>query len=558
MSSDSNNDVLFDAFLKQLQELDKFRITHIGRYRDSILDRDDPDIRRLIEAMAMFTARTHLMGERSIRRSHTRLFQQHFSYLLDPTPPMSLIQASTTPRFVDPKVIPVGTTVELEGKQPSSLKRTEEPALKLTCKTLTSLTLMPITLESVETYRQKDQSYELLLRFRADFARLEPLETLQIHLNCYNDFRSSATVHFQLREHLEKGRIEFQPVGNATTEVEHVGCDITFDTLDIPEEDALLNRPLERSRSFFSFPQQKLFFNITPNSTPKKWSEFAVILKLAPQWPAELKLSSDMFHLNVIPVANMVRDFSNPVLCDGTRERYRLRSKSSDDTQEIMTIEGVYRTAANELHPLLPGVIEEDDDCYEVEHEEIETRRQSWLYLQLKDALEEPQTVAIDAWWYSRQADDVDLLDWGVELFDRHIDGVTWQKSFPIVPAMKNAFSENMNTLMHLLSIKHKKILDLEDLRQILTVLGVESRGFLIKPFRAIHSLDVEPLPYSLSSAGMKYCYTLRLGPFEPEDLPLAYLLGAEILEILRVWNSEEVIELVMDIPALERRFTFQ
>ena len=46
MSSDSNNDVLFDAFLKQLQELDKFRITHIGRYRDSILDRDDPDIRR--------------------------------------------------------------------------------------------------------------------------------------------------------------------------------------------------------------------------------------------------------------------------------------------------------------------------------------------------------------------------------------------------------------------------------------------------------------------------------------------------------------------------------
>ena len=200
MSSDSNNDVLFDAFLKQLQELDKFRITHIGRYRDSILDRDDPDIRRLIEAMAMFTARTHLMGERSIRRSHTRLFQQHFSYLLDPTPPMSLIQASTTPRFVDPKVIPVGTTVELEGQQPSSLKRTEEPALKLTCKTLTSLTLMPITLESVETYRQKDQSYELLLRFRADFARLEPLETLQIHLNCYNDFRSSATVHFQLRE----------------------------------------------------------------------------------------------------------------------------------------------------------------------------------------------------------------------------------------------------------------------------------------------------------------------------------------------------------------------
>ena len=558
MSSDSNNDVLFDAFLKQLQELDKFRITHIGRYRDSILDRDDPDIRRLIEAMAMFTARTHLMGERSIRRSHTRLFQQHFSYLLDPTPPMSLVQASVTPRFVDPKEVPVGTTVELEGRAPGAGRGSDdEDNDVLSCKTLSSLTLMPIYLDSVETYRQKDHSHELLLRFRADFARLEPLQPLHLHLNCYNDFRSSATVHFQLREHLESARIDFA-APDGQSEAQTVKCEVNFDPNPVAEEEALLNRPLERSRSFFSFPQQKLFFSITPEKTPNKWTEFSVVLTLSPRWPAELKLSSDMFHLNVIPVANMTRDFSNPVICDGTRERYRLRSKTNDNDQEIMTIEGVYRTSANELHPLMPGVIEEDANCYELEHEEVETKRQSWLYLELENALEEPQTVAVDAWWYSRKTDDAELLEWSAALFDRHMDGVEWQKCFPIVPAMKNTFAENMNTLMHLLSIKHKKILDLEDLRQILTVLGVESRGFLAKPFRAIHTLDVEPLPYSLSSAGMKYAYTLRLGAFEPEDLPLAYLLGAEILEILRVWNSEEVIELVMDIPALERTFTFK
>lgn len=558
MSSDANNDVLFDAFLKQLQELDKFRITHIGRYRDSIMDRDDPDIRRLIEAMAMFTARTHLMGERSIRRSHTRLFQQHFSYLLDPTPPMSLVQASVTPRFVDPKDVPVGTTIELEGRSPTAAKNpTDGENETLTCKTLTNLKLMPIHLDSVETYRQKDHSHELLLRFRADFARLEPLESLNLHLNCYNDFRSSATVHFQLREHLQSARIEFA-APDSQSEAETIRCGVHFDPLPVAEEDALLHRPLERSRSFFSFPQQRLFFQVTPDRTPNKWTQFSVVLTLSPQWPAELKLSKDMFHLNVIPIANMIREFSNPVLCDGTRERYRLRSKANDDAHEVMTVEGVYRTTANELNPLMPGVIEEDQNCYELEHEEVETRRQSWLYLQLENALEEPQTVAIDAWWYSRKTDDAELLDWNAELFDRHIDGVSWEKCFPIVPAMKNHFAENMNTLMHLLSIKHKKILDLDDLRQILTVLGVESRGFLTKPFRAIHTLDVEPLPYSLSSAGMKYAYKLRLGAFEPEDLPLAYLLGAEILEILRVWNSEEVIELVMDIPALERKFTFQ
>jgi hypothetical protein len=40
--------------------------------------------------------------------------------------------------------------------------------------------------------------------------------------------------------------------------------------------------------------------------------------------------------------------------------------------------------------------------------------------------------------------------------------------------------------------------------------------------------------------------------------LPVTDLLGAEILEILKVWNSEEVVELTMDIPALEERFVYR
>ena len=82
-----------------------------------------------------------------------------------------------------------------------------------------------------------------------------------------------------------------------------------------------------------------------------------------------------------------------------------------------------------------PGVIEEENDA-ELEHEEIETRRQSWLYLQIENALEEPQTVAVDAWWYSRQTDDADLREWSVELFDRHIDA-RMGESYPIIPARR-------------------------------------------------------------------------------------------------------------------------
>ena len=59
---------------------------------------------------------------------------------------------------------------------------------------------------------------------------------------------------------------------------------------------------------------------------------------------------------------------------------------------------------------------------------------------------------------------------------------------------MKNNFAENMNTLMHLLSIKHKRFSTSMTFDKS-TVLGVESRGFLTKTFRSIQALDVEPLP---------------------------------------------------------------
>ena len=49
--------------------------------------REDPDVRRLIESMAFFTARTRLSSIRNIQNTRRRLFEQYFSFLLHPVPP---------------------------------------------------------------------------------------------------------------------------------------------------------------------------------------------------------------------------------------------------------------------------------------------------------------------------------------------------------------------------------------------------------------------------------------------------------------------------------------
>ena len=66
--------------------------------------------------------------------------------------------------------------------------------------------------------------------------------------------------------------------------------------------------------------------------------------------------SPDAFKLYVVPAANVVRDFADPVLFDGTSE-----SIWSGIQIEVMTISqfilGVYRAKDGEFQPLLNGLI---------------------------------------------------------------------------------------------------------------------------------------------------------------------------------------------------------
>ena len=74
-------------FLSELDALERFRRAFLERHPRLPLDREDPDVRRLIESMAFFSVQTRQATLRNLRSTWRRLFAGFFDFLLEPVPP---------------------------------------------------------------------------------------------------------------------------------------------------------------------------------------------------------------------------------------------------------------------------------------------------------------------------------------------------------------------------------------------------------------------------------------------------------------------------------------
>ena len=107
----------------ELEALEKFRISYSGLYPSAPLAHEDPDVRRLVEAMAMFTARTRLASDEHRPELRPRL-SAALLLSLDPVPPMTMLRAMPTQRYVDVTELPLGTGVQLVERTTKASRRT--------------------------------------------------------------------------------------------------------------------------------------------------------------------------------------------------------------------------------------------------------------------------------------------------------------------------------------------------------------------------------------------------------------------------------------------------
>lgn len=534
------SDALYKAFLDEMQALESFRMAYTGQRPEAGLDREDPDVRRLIEAMAFFAARTRATALRNILATRRRLFRQYFDFLLSPLPAMGMLQAVPSGRFAEPAVLPAGTEV-------SVFPPAGRPA---TFRTLWELRILPIRLRGVETMLRGGAGHRVALHFQAAFPRNDEIGTLWLHVNHMNTYLASLHVLAQLRRHLEGAFVCFDE--RVTEESTGPRCEVRFGAPRDPDGpqsgDA---HPLERVRSFFHFPERELYLAVEVPQPRRNWQRFSVVFDLGRGWPGrKLRLHEDLFKLFVVPVRNLHRMMAAPIEADGRHERYPIRSPEPDQRYELHSVLGVYQVTEQGMTALRPGILAGGAGSYEVELDEPEGEERrgqgrQWLLLELPEAFDAPRTIAVDAMWHQPWFSEYAHERLQAALRTRVVAGVDWELIGGIRPHAESALRDDVEALLHMVSLRSKSLLQLGELAFLLQVLGMGAQR-RFRPFEELASdLHVSSVPRPREQGGgFKHIYRVRLRPFAAGEEPAVRVALERAHEVLDCWVADAVVEI--------------
>ncbi|MEN6486526.1 MAG: type VI secretion system baseplate subunit TssF [Syntrophobacteraceae bacterium] len=532
---------LYTEFLKEMNSLENFRIAHASAFPDVPLDRDDPDVKRLVEAMAFFSARTRVAAVSNVLAVQRRVFQQFFPFLLSTVPAMGILQARPTGQFTEPVFFPKGS----EMAAPLADNRTA------VLRTLHDLPILPIRISAGKMVLLPDQGFRFLLRVSAAFPRNDSIDTLSVHINYLNDFQGSLRVFHHLRKHLRGVSVVFDEEANESSR--GIPCKTSFGpppSARADQEESF--HPLLEERWYFHFPQQELYVNFEVPAPPRNWSRFTLCLDLDSQWPRNIVLNEDVFHLFTVPVANVKRAFAEPVICDGTQERYSIRHPHADQHFELHSVLGVYEVRERKhLVPLRPGVISGGNGSFEIDRNMVQDKlaRSIWLIPHFSEAFESPRTLAVDALWLQPTYSDALGQSRRIHSYDRTLPGIRWEwlgsvKSHEVNPLLKQT-----DAFTHLFTLANKTMLNAEDVASLLRALGTVRTGEFHSVIQTLAEGKVTCVPQRQSGlAGLiRMVYHLRLTTFDPTRRPLVEAFLRHMERVLDTWISDATIEVRLE-----------
>jgi type VI secretion system protein ImpG len=527
------DDALYRTFLEELRALAEFRLDYTLDHPASGLEWEDPDVKRLIEALAFFGARTQLVALRNVDATRRRLYQQFFPYLLSPLSAMAMAQAKPNGQLAETLSLPADSELLLQPERGGSVL----------FRTLKPLRVLPLRLGMIAQEPLTGNGTRLLLGFQAAYPLNEPPGSLDLHINYLNDFAISLKVFNYLKRCLRRASVQY-----GEYDADQPGLDCPF-RLGVPAagvEADEWRHPLEEERYYFHFPQQELYLELQVPEPPRNWSGFTVALDCDQPWPRQLHLNRELFQLFTSPVVNSQRAFAQPIVCDGTRERYTIRHPQADFGFSLQQVLGVYEVTEQGLRPLRPGILAGGDGSYEVEQgpPREEGGFLHWLVPHFPSAFGQARTLAVEAlWlqgWYDREAPNRHSL----RMFRRQTQGVNWELLDTPVPHAENRELDNTPGFLHLLTLMHKDCLSGRDLRDLLLALGSVSSGRFQGVFRSLEDARLEEEPLGGREGRMtKQIYHLRFKGQAEENADLTEAFVQHVGRVLDLWIAGALVE---------------
>lgn len=528
---------LYKAFLEELDALEDFRLSYTAAHPSVPLDREDPDVKRLTEAMAFFGARSRLAAVSHILSLRQRVFRQFFSYLLSPLPVMGLLQASPTGQFVEAVTLPRGTEFVV------TTPKNEQAFFQI----LSDLTILPLFLKGVTMLLRPKRGFRLLMRLHTPYPRNDPIGFLRFHINHLNDFQDSLRVLDALRKHLTRAAVVFNTDADETTVGET--CPVSFGPADPAQEEPdgseSIFHPMERERLFFHFPQQELTLNVKCPSPPRNWRHFTLCLDLDDGWPRNLVLNQDIFQLFVVPAANLKRSPAQPITCNGTQEQHPIRYPRPELGCALHSVLGVYRVRKEGLFPLRPGIFSGENGAYEIDRLPGGDRDIHSLLLKLPEAFEHPERLSVEALWHQPWVSQVLSQRLRILPFGRRTAGLDWEWLGPLAAHRENPLREAYEGVAQLLTLMNKTPFNLDDLRALFHAMGSMETGEYSETLRLLSDVSCQIMPRRSAGSGalVKHVYTLTFKEAAPTMQPLLESFSTHAQRILDVWIAEAVVE---------------
>jgi len=522
-----------ESLLEELRLLDDERVRYQLEHPSAQLGMEDPDVRRLIEALAYSSVRTRQTTMRNLFVTWKRLLSAYFHFILQPLPSMTMLQAVVTPQMTDTVTLPRGSSMQF---------RTLDGAVG-SFQTLSELRVVPITLARVELQLTK-QGFRLVLMFLSLHQRGDNLGTIPIHINYLDHYPASLKLHHLLRKHLKECFVFYD--GNFGPNTSGVRCEVTFGMyFDRPYEDNAQN-PLEQVRTFFHFPSQDLMVYITIPPATQTWNRVYVCMDLDHDFPRDQPLHRDVFRPHTVAVANRYRAFSRTIDCDGTKDEYPVRFLNNDSTFAMERPLGVYRTTAKGLEPLGHAALGTFRQAYEIEEQTSDTRFPSYsLIIRRPEAFMDPQQLVVEAHWYQPLFVNGAVGPVQVIPLERVAAGLDFRQIGLLSQSLDSPLRQDPDRLLYLLSLKMKPVLQKEELLDLLEMFGSLERSPFARMTKLLSKITHSIVPDgTLSGAGIRHVYHIEVAPHDDQDTPMLTQYLLQLVNILDAWDYEARVDI--------------
>lgn len=546
---DLSREALYQLFLEDLEALRAFEAerTARGLMRTPT---DDPDVERLVESIAFFSARTRAAAASATYAAVARMAAGTLDYLLDPMPAAALVRAQGD-RASDALEVRRGSLFRLQyplpGASQAALVAMEGPRMQVGfLSALAPATILPIQIERAGL-KQVRRTMAIELELSATAPQRVSRE-LVFNVRRLGDYRSSLALQVALEQHVR--RVTAGPRADA----QEVVCQISFGAAppSAPKDDGDARSPFTRIRSFFHFPEQDLFVRVLVPALARPWTRLTIQLEVDDTWPEEQILGADSFQLFVVPAVNLWSDLAAPLVYDGTKDLNSVRGRTAVDALEAVTVRGVYRADAG-MSPLLPFSLGSRDQGWEIVRPF--DAGPPMLRVRLPGALTQPAKLSVDAVWSQPGL-------WGqvsgqpaISLQTQRLQGVTYGLLGSVRRPRPSPLSADGSRGLDLLALRAQKFLSRDAIVGMLELLGADGDS----AYRGCPALIETVSTREISSPGrgdLVRVYDVALCQPSVDHLPLLTRFGERVRDVIEAW-SEGLVEVnIRSHPSAQRRVT--